>query len=70
LVQGNLLVDKNEAFDRLLISPQKRGRHVIMKACGQDGEITTRIIAKSDGAIYKEARKVRHMAHDTTNDTR
>lgn len=57
LTKGNLLVDKNEAFDRLLISPQKRGRHVIMKTCGQDGEITTRIIAKSDGAIYKEARK-------------
>jgi ribosomal protein RSM22 (predicted rRNA methylase) len=56
--QGIALVDKTEAFDRLMISPQKRGRHVIMKTCDRDGELTTRIISKADGLIYKEARKV------------
>jgi ribosomal protein RSM22 (predicted rRNA methylase) len=57
-LQGNLLVDKDEAFDRLVMTPQKRGGHVIMRTCDQSGALSTRIVAKSDGpVVYKEARK-------------
>lgn len=52
------MVDKQEAFDRILITPQKRGKHVIMKTCAQEGQLETRVLAKSDGPAYKEARKV------------
>ncbi len=61
LTKGNLLTNKDDAlYDRVMISPQKRGGHVIMRTCtGQDtARLTTRVVSKSDGRdLYKEARK-------------